>query len=205
MKSFIKLSIILILSLYINANENNSTEDNFEKADIKRDGYMPRLITPDSLKSGVYGGLALSAGLISYKTDIDNDNTSLDLSLITGYNFNNYLAAEGRATISIANDNSIDYQKFSLFLKPKYELYEGFNLYSLFGVGKVKAKSVNTDSTYSSKTSVQIGIGTDYKLKDNFKFFADYTYQGENKNAKFNNQPATLKAGALTAGITYDF
>jgi len=200
------LFFISILVVVVSANENNETKDSFERASTNNHkGFMPRLITPDPLKSGIYGGLALSAGLVNYITNHDNDNTSLDLSLITGYNFNNYLATEGRATISIANDNKIDYKKLSLFLKPKYEVYDGLNVYSLIGIGKVDAKSVGSNETKSSKTSMQLGAGIDYKLENNFKLFADYTYLGNHKGAKFKNKPATLKSAALTAGISYDF
>ena len=200
------LFLILILVVAINAEENNETQDSFERASTSyHKGYMPRIITPDPLKSGFYGGLALSAGLVNYITNIDNDNTSLDLSLITGYNINSSLSTEGRATISIANDNAIDYQKISLFLKPKYEVYDGLNVYSLIGFGKVKAKSVGSDETEASKISMQVGAGIDYKLENNFKLFADYTYLGNNRGAKFKNKPATLKSAALTAGVSYDF
>jgi len=194
------LPIVVLFSLIYADEDSNKTSTS-----LNRDGYMPRLITPESQKSGIYGGLALSAALVSYQTQIDNDNTALDLSLITGYNFNSYLAAESRATISIANDNSIDYQKLSIFLKPKYQVSKGLNLYSLIGFGKVKAKSVGSDETQSSKSSMQFGFGADFELEDNFKVFADYTYLGKDTNAKYKNEPATLKSSALTAGISYDF
>lgn len=189
--------------------------DSFIKADLNgtknlkstnRDGYMPNITTPDFLKSGVYGGLGLSSSFINAKNNyIDLTNSMLDLSVLAGYNINQYLAAESRAMLSIAYDNSIDYKSVSLFLKPQYEVFSGLDIYSLIGFGKVSMESVNSDKTKSSKTSMQIGLGANYKLKDNFKIFADYTYLGKDGNAKFNNTPVDVKSSAMTAGITYDF
>ncbi len=211
MKSLkVLLPIVLVSSFLYAIEDNNTTQDSFEPASNSsknpREGYMPELITPDNLKSGIYGGLALSGGIVNFSgVGFSTDTTSLDLSLITGYNINSYLATEGRATISIANDNSIDYKKFSLFLKPKYEVTNGLNLYSLVGLGKVSAKSINSNKTDSSKTSLQLGVGADYKLDNNFKIFADYVYLGKDKSAKYNDKPASLKSASITTGISYDF
>ena len=205
---------LLVVSIVLNAEINSTIEDGGAVTDSDglslkskdRDGYMPDIITPDYLKSGIYGGLALGVGLVKFETNSLNiDNTPLDVSLIAGYNFNKYLAAESRAMVSVSNDNSIDYKKVSLFLKPKYEVYSGLNLYSLVGVGRVSAKSINSKDTESAKTSIQFGLGADYKLKNNFKLFADYTYLGKDSSAKYKKRSSSLKSAELTAGITYDF
>ncbi len=205
------LSLLVIVSISYANEDNTTTLDSFEKADNnislkshQRDGYMPDIITPDYAKSGIYGGLGLTTSNIS-ADNLGND-VMLDLSVVAGYNINSYLAAESRAMISIAYDNGIDYQNISLFLKPKYEAYDGLNIYSLIGVGKTKAQSFNSDETKLNKTSLQFGLGADYKLPNNFKVFADYTYLGKDSNAKYKNKkPSAIKSGAFTTGITYDF
>ncbi len=173
--------------------------------------YMPRIITPEPLKSGFYAGMGLalsslaadtSTSLFSYK---DKNNRMTDLSVVAGYNFNKYLSAETRALISAAYANGVDFKSLSLFLKPKYQIYKNTNIYSLIGVGKVMANSIQDTSLKSYKTSMQVGVGVDYKLKNNFKLFTDYTYLGKNRNGKYGGVKAVLRSSALTTGISYDF
>ena len=202
---FLTVAPIFLFAQIDNYEPAITNDDNTTLKSKNRDGYMPNIITPDYLKSGIYGGLGLGVGLEKFEQNGNNDNNSLDLSLIAGYNINSYIAAESRAIISIANDNSIDYKKFSIFLKPQYEIYKDFKLYSLIGFGKVKANSINSNKTYSSKTSAQLGFGANYNIGKNFTIFADYTYLGKDKRAKYENSPSILKSSSIMTGVTYDF
>lgn len=192
------------------SNEESEDDRALNQAPLKvanRDGYMPSIITPDNLKSGVYGGLSLSLNNLTI-TPLDSsdiDDNLMSLSLIAGYNFNKYLAAEGRAMVSIAYSDSLDYKNVALYLKPQYEVSKDLNLYSLIGVGKVSLDSINSSATKSSKTTMQFGLGANYKLGKNFKLFTDYTYLGKDDEAKYNSKSAIFKSGAFTTGITYDF
>ncbi len=207
------LSIILTISTFcvaevdldsINLDENISLDSNETQA-LKakdREGYMPNIITPEYAKSGIYGGLALGGNSLKFS---NSSNRMLSLSLIAGYNFNSYLATESRATLAIANEKSIDYKNISVFLKPQYEVYKGINLYTLIGVGKFSANSINSNATKGSSASMQFGLGAGYKLENNFKLFADYTYLGNDNKAKYKNSSTIMKSSAVTAGIMYDF
>ncbi len=216
----LNLSIALILSISIanaggiikpNSDKFVKTDSNSTISSKDRSLYMPRIITPDYLKSGVYGGLGISISSLAANTspslisDKNGNNKMVDLSVIAGYNFNKYLSAESRAIISAGYDNDVDFKSWGVFLKPKYELYKNLNLYSLVGVGKNSASDINDYKLNMSKTSLQLGVGANYKLKDNFKVFADYTYLGKDSKGTYNGNPATLKASAITTGITYDF
>jgi len=205
MKLFIPLISIALLTstLFADTQDNNDTFERAKK-EINKNGYMPAIVTPEASKSGIYGGLALSTGYID--SEKIGSNAMLDLSLIVGYNINEYVATEGRAIVSAGYDNGVDYKDISLFIKPKYEAYEGLNVYSLIGIGRFETQSINSDEIKSSKTSLQYGIGADYKLPNNFKIFADYTYLGKDSNAKYKNKkPSAIKSGAFTTGISYDF
>ena len=217
----LSLSFALVaLFTYANAGGGiapNNIDDEFVKSDLNitnskdRSLYMPRIITPDFLKSGVYSGLGLSISSMSVDTSPSlfsqkvGNNRMVDLSVIAGYNFNKYLSAESRALISTAYDNDVDFKSWGIFLKPKYEVYKDLNLYSLVGVGKNLAENINDSKLKMSKASLQVGVGANYKLMKNFKVFADYTYLGKDSKGKYNNKPVTLKASAITTGITYDF
>ena len=171
---------------------------------------MPDLITPDELKSGIYGGLglahsSLSNGSTSLFSNDDGNNRMLDLAVLAGYNINEYLAAEARALISTAYEDSVDFKTWGFYLKPQYEVYKDVKVYSLIGYGVLDAKKVNSTDLKTKNGTAQVGVGADYKLGKNFKVFADYMYLGKDDEAKYNNQPATMKASAITTGITYDF
>lgn len=174
-----------------------------------REGYMPNIIVADSDKSGIYGGLGLGAvNLDAALKDGSNTykSTLMTISLLAGYNFNEYLAAESRASVSIAGGSgSLDYKSIAVYLKPQYSVSEDLSLYSLLGFGKVSTNTILSSDTDSSKATVHLGIGADYKLPNNFKVFADYTYLGKDNSAQFKNKPSTMKASAFTSGITYDF
>ncbi len=215
-----KLIIAPLLIFGLFANENNDTlsklspeehminhPDSFERYyPIKRDGYMPNIITPDNEKVGIYGGLSLSVDLLNAKNPyINNKNYMLGLGLIAGYNYNKYLALESRLSTSLAYDNGIDLNSWSLFLKPKYELYNNATFYSLLGFGEVNANLINSNDIKVKNKSIQLGVGADYKLGNNFKIFADYIYKGKDSNAKYYNVKTEAKSSSFTTGITYDF
>ncbi len=209
----LRLLLAALLSMQVMA-ENNSTIDKTEllgddgkPLKVKeRDGYMPNIITPEYAKSGIYGGLGLGANSFNAKSaTISNNINMLTLSLLAGYNINEYLATESRASISIAHDNSINYDNIAIYLKPQYSIDNSFTLYSLLGFGKMSGKSALTDATKASKTSLQLGFGANYTLPNNFKIFADYTFLGKDGKAKYKNNPASIKSGSFTSGITYDF
>jgi len=192
------------------ANEEDFIK-NGQKHLNSHEGYMPQIITPDPLKSGIYGGLGLGVlslnanGSPSIFSKEPGNNRMLDLAVVAGYNYNEYLSLESRINISAGYDNGIDFKSWGLFLKPKYEVYEGLDIYSLIGYGKIYADSINSNDTKANEAGAQIGIGANYKLKNNFKVFADYIYLGKDKDGKFNNNPATFKSSTITTGITYDF
>lgn len=220
MKKISLSSALVLLLSFANAGgviSPKNIDDKFVKNDSNitdskdRSLYMPRVITPESLKSGIYAGLGLSISALAANTSPSlvsekaGNNRMVDLSLVAGYNFNKYLSAESRALISTAYDNDVDFKSWGLFLKPKYEVYKDLNLYSLVGIGKNSAENINDSKLKMSKASLQIGVGANYKLKNNFKVFADYTYLGKDSKGKYNNNPAVMKASAITTGVTYDF
>ncbi len=197
------LKYILPIFLAISANSAEVIDSN---KSLQRDGYMPEIVSPNSVKSGFYGGLGLGTGLNSFSSSTSKEDIkTADVAVIAGYNFNNYIAAESRASVSIANDSTVNYKKASIYLKPQYEVYSGVNLYSLLGFGNFSTKSVDSESTESSKASLQFGVGADYKLGKNFKLFADYTYLGKDDKAKYNSKAAILKSASVVTGLTYEF
>jgi opacity protein-like surface antigen len=211
MRKMFLTTLILIGSLQANISlDKNITDKNVSsKKDISvkdRSFYMPDIVTPDELKKGFYGGLSLGGSYLDFEnSNISTTNKMLDFSVVAGFNINKYLAAETRALISIAYDDGVDFKSLSLFLKPQYLLDYGVGVYTLLGVGRLKAESINSDDLTSKETTPQFGLGADYKLKNNFKIFVDYIYLGKDKDGELNNKKTTLKSGSINAGMTYDF
>ncbi len=214
MKRHIILISTILIALYGNNNEVTSIEPVIDLGDSNSSkkvskytpGYMPRIITPENLKSGVYGGLGLSASWIEFSNSIESTtNKMLDLLIVAGYNYNKYLALESRARVSAAYDNGLDVTAISFFVKPKYEINNKIETYALIGYGQTKAKEINSNATKGKINSAQIGIGADYKLGNNFKLFTDFLYHGKDKDAKYNNIKSIMKSSSITGGITYDF
>jgi len=191
--------------------------DNFKISDLNESGnkdrslYMPNIITPDALKSGLYAGLGSSLSSLAFNTSTSlfspkvGNNRMIDLALIAGYNINKYIATETRFLVSAAYDNDVDFTNWGLYVKPQYEVYKDLKVYSLLGFGKLSAKNISDNTMKVSKTTAQFGVGADYKLVDNFKIFADYTYLGKDGNAKYNNRNSIAKSSAITTGVSYDF
>jgi len=218
--SLLTLTLIGLLT-FANAagiieDKEPATTDSFEDANKSvgnkdRNAYMPRLITPDSLKSGLYGGLGVAVSSLAANSSPSliskevGNNRMIDLSVVAGYNFNKYLSAESRAMVSSSYDDGVDFKSWGIFLKPKYEIYKDVEMYSLLGVGKIKANNTSDSRLKASKANMQLGVGANYKLKNNFKIFADYMYLGKDANGRYNNQPAVMKSSAITTGVTYDF
>jgi len=214
MKRQILILSTLIITLY-GSNTNISTvepaldlsdSNGSKQVDRYVPGYMPRIITPDSLKSGFYGGLGVSASWIDFSNSIEsNTNKMLDLLVIAGYNYNKYLAIESRARVSAAYDNGLDVTSVSFFIKPKYEINKKIETYALIGYGQTKAHTINSKDIKGSINSAKVGIGADYKLGNNFKLFTDFIYHGKDKDAQYNNIKSIMKSSSVSGGITYDF
>jgi len=212
---------IAIFGLLTGANAGgqitSENGDSFNVSDLNATGnknrslYMPEIITPDALKSGAYAGLGSSLSSLAFDTSTSlfsskNGNYKMaDLALIAGYNINKYIAAETRFLVSAAYNDDIDFTNWGLYLKPQYEVYKNLKVYSLLGFGKISAEHINDNNLKVSKTTAQFGVGADYKLIDNFKIFADYTYLGKDNNAKYKNGNSIAKSSAITTGISYDF
>ncbi len=202
MKKVTMVSLLFVNTLLFAQNDANSSLSPEQKMI-----YMPDIVAKGDDKSGFYAGFGLANGILNFQKESGNEvkNKILDLAVVAGYYINDYLDAEGRVNLSVAYEDGIDYHSWGLFLKPKYEVYKGIDLYSLIGYGRFKASGIFSNGTHMEHSGIQWGVGTDYRLKDNFKIFADYLYMGKDKAARLNNQKGSAKSSAFTAGISYDF
>ncbi len=162
--------------------------------------------------SGFYVGLGLTAisardasldvdwgGDLSYQDRLGN------ISLVAGYNFNEYVAAEGRVTTSFFNDDFNEMNGWSLFVKPQYTVTEDFSIYALLGFGGVVLDGVDGTITDVDDTGFQWGLGMGYMVTEDISLYADYVWTADDMDGLFFNGANSVDVDAFTIGVNYLF
>ena len=136
-----------------------------------------------------------------------------------GYEFNPYIAIEGRYTMSAGDisvsdnlgrfedqDIDADISNLAIYVKPMYPIGD-FTLYGLLGYGQV---TVDIDDESIDDSGFQWGLGASYAFSDNLAIFADYTkwydddfYDEDGFMGANTTESADLDA--ITFGLTYKF
>ena len=164
--------------------------------------------------SGFYAGLGLAAVVVRdsgmsadfFNTVYDQERLG-NASFIAGYNFNEYIAVEGRYATSIAHDDQIEMDGWSLFVKPQYPVSEDFSLYALLGYGGVTidGKRQEFALTDVDDSGFQWGIGVNYMLMENVSLFVDYTWLADEMDGDNTRGITQVDIDAFTVGVNYHF
>ena len=162
-------------------------------------------------EGGFYTGLGLTAvsvrdsdfsvdwgGASQYQDRLGN------ISLIAGYNFNEYIAAEGRYTTSFSHESSIEMSGWSLFVKPQYPVSEDFSVYALLGYGGITADGIDGFITDIDDSGFQWGLGASYMVTESVSLFADYTWLTGLESIFYNGAIET-DVDEFTIGANYHF
>ncbi len=149
-------------------------------------------------------------------------------TVLAGYEFNNYIAIEGRYTKSAgdatftepegenfapldpANQTAAELENIAIYLKPSLR-FDSFSLYGLIGYGKTTMTWGS--GTENSDSSVQYGAGVAYAFTENLSFFADYVVMYDDDDfddiaathLQGDNNLKAFKADSVTAGLIYKF
>ncbi len=136
-------------------------------------------------------------------SDEDGQDRQVGITGILGYDFMDYLGAELRASIGVANedDGAEKMQQFGVYLKPNYDITDAINLYGLLGYSSVNmsdcfvsdenAKEDNTNAGFS------YGMGLDYGVTENISVFTDIV-----NYLKDDDQDSTW---GTNIGVKYNF
>ena len=173
-------------------------------------------VIPEASAGGFYAGLGIVAASVRdpdvsvnfWETGPGQERMGT-VSFIAGYNFNAYIAVEGRYNDSFTHDDQIEMNGWSLFVKPQYPVSEDFSVYALLGFGGLDLSGsllsaqppipvVNVDNT-----TFQWGIGMSYKVMENVSLFADYAWLANSIDDVNNVYP--LSVDAFTIGVNYQF
>lgn len=116
-----------------------------------------------------------SSELLDVVASIDTDNVALQ----AGYNFNEYIAVEGRYNIGLDEDvmgvygvNTVSVDTFALFAKPQYPITSELSVYGLVGYAW---SDLNANDETDSVDGFAWGLGAKYLVVENVEVFIDYT------------------------------
>ncbi len=173
----------------VQANEGVYVGANFQMADFN---LKPEVKEADALFGGKY-----------------NAST---VNLIAGYDFNEYVAVEGRIGIPASSESSSSMiaslegkptTSYAVFGKGKLPLNDIFSLYALVGFGsspyKLEAKLANQSGDIKfDKVSLQYAAGVEVNFTQNIAMTAEYGMFGSGK------QDIVLVKGDLESKAKYD-
>jgi opacity protein-like surface antigen len=174
-------------------------------APIEPEINTPEVIEAESALTGFYAGLGYS--YMKMKDDTaDTETTGHAISVQAGYNFNPYLAVEGRYTATLSDlrahdaDQNWDMSNVAIFLKPKYTV-DRFTLYGLLGYGQV---TFDNGTSYS-EDGFQWGLGASMMATDNIDVFVDYTrlYDDDGFDTLAGNND--ISVDSVNVGVNYNF
>jgi len=140
----------------------------------------------------------------------DLEYTADSLLLLAGYNFNKYVAVEGRYTMSIGDVEASDtwydeadneLSNIGIYLKPMYPI-GGLTVYGLLGYGQVTFDN----GTEYSESGFQWGLGANYAVTEDVGVFVDYTrlYDDENFDDCMCGDHDVV-VDSINVGVTYTF
>ena len=182
------------------------------------------VVIEEENNSNFYAGVGLIYNRV-YSTDsgwfddtvLTQDETGGFTGLV-GYNFNEYVAVEGRISKSFFEENYADVTMYSLFVKPQYPVTQEFKIYGLLGFGSVNVEgtdgnpgAADVGATILDETSFQWGLGASYAVTESLSIFADYTILANDADIDsrlydYDNDTYTeLSVDALTVGLIYNF
>lgn len=192
-------------------------------------GYIAPVPAPTEIDdSGFYAGAGMvyhrvySVDKAWFDNGIETQDETAGLTGIIGYDFNNYIAVEGRFTKTFWKKDYSDTTVYSLFLKPQYRFRDVkddddddgyFAIYALLGFGNTTVEGSSGDNEYSAwpedigrkmmdETSFQWGVGLSYTFKDEAK---DKPYRYKDTWTVFVDYTSSAKNASITPTRLYDY
>ncbi len=168
----------------------------------------PVVVSEGNFYAGV-GIAAVSTRNAAVSMDIFSGKNGQDrlgnVTLQAGYNFNPYIALEGRYTTTFAKEDVVKMSGWSFFVKPQYPITEKISLYALLGYGSVDISGTNGGVVDVDDSGFQWGLGASYDLNEQFELFFDYTSLANDMDGIYGSGIPQADADAFTLGVTYNF
>jgi len=168
-------------------------------------------------QSGFYVGLGYVTSSIDEDHMIKNESNTWDansVAFIAGYNYNQYVAVEGRYTTNVGDlsydgvRGSYDYDgensNFGVYVKPQFPIGD-INVYALLGYGSYSVDYTEEIGYDGSQGSFQWAIGTAYRITPNIDLFVDYTSFYNDSSFDNENDLFDYDISGYTFGVNYRF
>jgi opacity protein-like surface antigen len=157
-----------------------------------------------------YVGLGYSCMQMGLDTPDLEVKSMLSLSATAGYNFNEYLAIEGRYTmnlddLSVKNwntdvDRDWDMSNIALYLKPQYTM-NNVSIYGLIGYGQTTLD----DGTSYSEAGFQYGLGLSTNVTETVSLYVDYRRLYDDSDFDGSAVGRDVAVNSFTVGANYNF
>jgi len=123
-------------------------------------------------------------------------------TILAGYNYNDYVAFEGRYVFSTDIDyaglnTQVDGDVWGIYVKPQYPVSGDFKVYALLGYGDV----VDLDDG----DGFQYGVGAAFSANKNVEVFVDWVRAYDDEVALTSTQNADFTIDLVTIGVNYKF
>ncbi len=128
-----------------------------------------------------------------------------NLTFLAGYDFNEYIALEGRYTTTIVDEDSVEMDGWSIFVKPQYPVTEAFSIYALLGFGGISMDPTTAKYVDVDDSGFQWGLGTSYDFTENISLLADYTSLASDMDGIYWNGAFEVDADTFNVGVIYTF
>ena len=161
--------------------------------------------------TGFYAGLGFA--LVSAKEDSASLNFTAgergqdrigNITLLGGYNINEYVAIEARYTSAIASDDIATLSSAAIYAKPQYAVTEDIAVYGLLGYGQVSVDAVNGSNVDVSASGFQWGLGASWDITREISLYVDYSELARDMDGTFLTSNS-FDAAAINVGMTYKF
>jgi len=172
-------------------------------------------------ESSFYVGVGFSG--MRLNNDLTDEKFSANAVMLqAGYQYNHYLAIEGRYTFHVGDveykhgttinlnysDYPTDFENVALYLKPMYPI-DDFSVYALLGYGEVGLTNIPLGgagiSADRAESGFQWGLGAGYAFSEDISVFVDYVRMYDDTGFDKRAQDANIVADAWTFGISYKF
>lgn len=161
--------------------------------------------------SAFYLGLGFGGSELNVD-DTSEQFTSSAMMLQAGYQYNEYVALEGRYSFGFSTDYDQgtttgldtygDISSWGIYVKPMYPIGD-FSIYGLLGYGGVMLSDVRNGDAYDS--GFQYGLGAAYNVTENISVFADYVWLYDDTGFDYVALTNDVDANVWTLGVSYKF
>jgi len=172
---------------------------------------IPEPVVMEPELTGFYAGVGYSCLQMGLDVPYLDMRAMTAISATAGYNFNKFIAVEGRYTASIGDVtvkttnsevdvDSIDLANIGLYIKPQYAI-NNFALYALLGYGQFGLD----DGDSFSEAGVQYGAGINAMVSNNVGLFIDFRRLYDSEAFDSYDLDRDVMANSYTVGINYHF